>query len=81
MARPEGGGSSIIATDGGGSSITATEGGGLSISAVTGGARLIWSLDSFDLSEAPVGVFDGVVWRACVGGRVGDGAEWGVADL
>ena len=57
MARPEGGGLSIIATEGGGSSTTATD----------GGARIISSRDSVDIAEVPARVSDAAVWWACVG--------------
>ena len=57
MARPEGGGLSIIATEGGGSSTTATD----------GGARIISSRDSVDIAEVFAGVSDAAVWWACVG--------------
>ena len=59
VARPEGGGLSMIATEGGGSSTPATD----------GGAQIISSLDSVDIKgyEMSAGVSDAAVWWACVG--------------
>ena len=59
MARPEGGGLLIIATEGGGSTTSATD----------VGAGIIPSLDSVEIKghEMSAGVSDAAVWWACVG--------------